>query len=62
MKRPDLVFMTPENEAAMNAEMEARKAACVHDWETIKALNPEGEPTGHNYTVCRLCLSEQPDE
>lgn len=58
MARPDLMFMTQENQAQMLAEMARRQAVCSHDWEEIRtpAIGKHPEVVR---TVCKGCLVEK---
>lgn len=58
MSRPDLVFMTQENQASLQAEIAERRARCNHKWESIKSpavgANPEVI-----HIVCEYCMIDK---
>ncbi len=45
MKRPDLRFMTQENQSQVLAEVAEQRATCAHEWDDSAVR-----------TVCKLCM------
>lgn len=58
MARPDMVFVTQENQSQMVDELARRRASCSHDWEEI-TTPAAGSNLEIVHTVCKTCLIDK---